>query len=974
MQIFALGGGVQPVGDRPVFYTDRAAGPGRHTGMDNEGRSIRTPPPLQLTIVDDEGMSPEVALVLTPPRVTEGLVSTVTAVASGPLDAAATITVSASPSPLAGSSTGRRGIALSAAGSLDEITPTALGWKIMRITTGMALLLLLTAAGCGGDDDGVVNPLAPSGIAPADTASGQSDASSAQVAQGDLTSMTNGMRSATAAKNTIDFSGVSWSWNAKNTHLEPDSLPDARVQAGSNVWRRDSGTGLIRIFSDADLDGMTFSTAAGSWPLSMRRAGLYVSGITGAEVDQISSGGGGGGGGGGNEPRNGPRNGPRSSHLQCWPSDTSRAPRLAAESAYAGTVSFVITITCNRAVDGSDGQNRTRDAAATPAHFYAAVPASGSPPWGQGTTEVTWVTKTPASIAVNNTASAPNYSVSVGFSFQRNETGSLRAGHLVWDAVVPSGVTKPTLTARLVQQAPADIECTLPTVRSFSARAVDPRHNRITWSLPGQSSTCEYTALQLDVATPSRSSVVQISPPVVAGQPGDLTTTEYIHGALPTCPEERCGALTDDEATVTYKIRTTDFGNDNAGAWSRAVTVQRSTVVTPTAPLYLRARHSDTGHVDLYWDKPAFPEDEAGVTYSFQASARGGSWRNFTAFTSNGAKHRRASFADMPPVGRATEYRFRVRATHNGRSGPWSDATNPATTWNAPERVDIRIGTVYAGNVISAGKVNLVFGWNGADSHLRNSYDDGHANGVAFARCEISVGNRSSYQLATGITGLDCLTYLASGGSGNQFSGLTLSWSSTGLPVDQAIWLRFSLRRGTITGPTQEVDITRNASNQIVSRNADPPRGSGPADPCSNGMCNQPPDPPWSEATYGAGYLTMRWTTTTDARYFPGTNSSGNPATIRRIEMKYEACPHYWNTGRRRFERIGPAFGEDDTNCTAGTGTGSATGSITFRGSFGVIDGMQVDMWEAKMNAMVVNNLGRPSPWAGWTGGHVTQD
>ena len=62
-----------------------------------EGRGIRTPRPLQLTIVDDDDMSPEVALVLTPPRVREGLVSAVTAVASGPLSAEATITVSASP-------------------------------------------------------------------------------------------------------------------------------------------------------------------------------------------------------------------------------------------------------------------------------------------------------------------------------------------------------------------------------------------------------------------------------------------------------------------------------------------------------------------------------------------------------------------------------------------------------------------------------------------------------------------------------------------------------------------------------------------------------------------------------------------------------------------------------------------------------------------------------------------------------------
>ena len=62
-----------------------------------EGRGIRTPAPLRLTIVDDEDMSPEVALVLTPPRVREGLVSAVTAVASGPLSAEATIMVSASP-------------------------------------------------------------------------------------------------------------------------------------------------------------------------------------------------------------------------------------------------------------------------------------------------------------------------------------------------------------------------------------------------------------------------------------------------------------------------------------------------------------------------------------------------------------------------------------------------------------------------------------------------------------------------------------------------------------------------------------------------------------------------------------------------------------------------------------------------------------------------------------------------------------
>ena len=267
------------------------------------------------------------------------------------------------------------------------------------------------------------------------------------------------------------------------------------------------------------------------------------------------------------------------------------------------------------------------------------------------------------------------------------------------------------------------------------------------------------------------------------------------------------------------------------------------------------------------------------------------------------------------------------------------------------------------------GEVNFVFGFTTVDSHLRNSYRNG-----TVASCEISVGNRSSYRLDEEISDLVCTAYESAASGRAQFTGLKLEWPTRVLTVDQTIWIRFTLTRGTITGPTQEVDITRNSDNKLVSQTADPPRSSGPVDPCSNGICNQPPDPPWSEATYGDGYLTMRWTTTTNTSYFPGTNSSGNPASIRRMEMKYEACPHYWNTGRRRFERIGPAFGEDDTNCRAGTGTGSATGSIRFRGSYGIIDGMQVDMWEAKMNAMVVNNLGRPSPWAGWTGGHVTQD
>ena len=112
----------------------------------------------------------------------------------------------------------------------------------MRITIGiiLALLLLLSTLGSGGDDE-------DGGLA---------------------TAQANNMQSAKPDTRTVDFSSVKWAWNAARTHLEPDSFPDARVLPGSNVWRRDSGTGLIRIFSDTDLSGMSFSTSGASWPLS----------------------------------------------------------------------------------------------------------------------------------------------------------------------------------------------------------------------------------------------------------------------------------------------------------------------------------------------------------------------------------------------------------------------------------------------------------------------------------------------------------------------------------------------------------------------------------------------------------------------------------------------------------------------------------------------------------------------------------
>ena len=168
----------------------------------------------------------------------------------------------------------------------------------MKFRTTMLLAALLATAGCGGDDDdssGLLSPTAPS---PVTGVAAQNDSGRQSDPQVDGTGLIDGMRAAMAPATTIDFSSVTWSWNSAETHLEPSSIPDSRVQAGSNVWQRDDDTGLIRIFSDEDLSGWAFVTAGSSWSLSMRRPGLYVSNISAADVELIASGSGGSGGSG----------------------------------------------------------------------------------------------------------------------------------------------------------------------------------------------------------------------------------------------------------------------------------------------------------------------------------------------------------------------------------------------------------------------------------------------------------------------------------------------------------------------------------------------------------------------------------------------------------------------------------------------------------------------------------------------------
>ena len=222
----------------------------------------------------------------------------------------------------------------------------------MRITTGITLALLMSTAGCGGDDEdgGVLSPTGPSAVSSPATrmSSSPMGTTNAQAHGGLATAQANNMQSAKPDTRTVDFSSVKWAWNAARTHLEPDSFPDARVRSGSNVWRRDSGTGLIRIFSDTDLSGMSFSTSGSSWPLSMRRAGLYVSNISGADVERIRAGG--GTGGRIDEP----------TAINCWASEAGKEVTV---DAVCASIETPVEVTCDRSIDLPDDEAVVKTAA-----------------------------------------------------------------------------------------------------------------------------------------------------------------------------------------------------------------------------------------------------------------------------------------------------------------------------------------------------------------------------------------------------------------------------------------------------------------------------------------------------------------------------------------------------------------------------------------------------------------------------------
>ena len=304
----------------------------------------------------------------------------------------------------------------------------------MRFTTGITLALLMSTTGCGGDDDdgGSANPLAPTGVmssAPTDTTTAQSD--------GGLSDLNvDGMRSATVDKNTIDFSSVKWEWNDARSHLEPDSLPDARVQAGSNVWRRDSGTGLIRILSYTDLSGFAFETAGGRWDLSQRRVGLYVSEISGADVETIRAGGGTGGREDGPAP------------FQCWTANITGANHQGGTQQIGQELGIEIDVRCNRVATTDD--DTVINAAAAASHFRVAIQQYPGY-WVEGTATADWISTTPK--RVEHVGGYSDYmELFVTFESRENTTYETRGGYLIWESSPPDGVTVPVLRKILIDQ------------------------------------------------------------------------------------------------------------------------------------------------------------------------------------------------------------------------------------------------------------------------------------------------------------------------------------------------------------------------------------------------------------------------------------------------------------------------------------------------------------------------------------------
>ena len=255
-------------------------------------------------------------------------------------------------------------------------------------------------------------------------------------------------------------------------------------------------------------------------------------------------------------------------------------------------------------------------------------------------------------------------------------------------------VVEPTLPVAAQAAQEAFGENCIPSVRSFSARAVTPRLNRATWSRPRQVTGCEFTGFELAVTWPD-------GPPRTHAVHLDTLHTEYLHGATDDCSQStspdytdqtHCNPLTEADSIVTYSIRARHFANNTGGAWSREITVRRSRSLTPAPPSFVDVVATDPGVVHVTWGNPSFPRGTAladSVTFEVARSRNGGSWRSSeTGLDGNSLE---VSFLELTPVGVSGSYRFRIRTNYNGRRSTWVETEGEISTIDAPAALTIRI-------------------------------------------------------------------------------------------------------------------------------------------------------------------------------------------------------------------------------------------------------------------------------------------
>ena len=550
-------------------------------------------------------------------------------------------------------------------------------------------------------------------------------------------------------------------------------------------------------------------------------------------------------------------------------------------------------------------------------------------------------------------------------------------------------VVEPTLQVAAQAAQEAFGENCIPSVPSFSARAVTPRLNRATWSRPRQVTSCEFTGFELAVTWPD-------GPPRTHAVQLNTLELEYLHGAADDCgelsstPNNRgyhCSntMLTDADSIVTYSIRARNFANNTGGPWSREITVRRSRSLTPAPPSFVDVVATDPGVVHVTWGNPSFPRGTAladSVTFEVARSRNGGSWRSLeTGLDGNSLE---VSFLELTPVGVSGSYRFRIRTNYNGRRSTWVETEGEISTIDAPAALTIRISDNNAkcvpfgtGTTCNATGGNLQRGQIYRDTmriqiliNPATSRDRNRSGSLTYSY-RVSEGDRNSYGPSTDIvfsktniwrgqcrTGSDAKAYFTP----------CFQKDRDDYTIGVTYWVKVTPSIGIVEGPATEIDFTLSHGDTGSDTTPVDPRGPPPPPPtrCNPGGDD---DPCWGPArpVAEANWDTPGSVTVTFSASDPGRNVNGSDARITRVEMSYEACPFQW--GPRNTDRTDWGWkAVDGVACKSSSrNVDGSTGSMTFRGSFN----SNVTMWEVKVEGRVRNNNGY---WSGESGsdGHLT--